>query len=491
MENAKMLILNNKLDKSFKAVLNLKLDSPSLIKFYNLSNNCKSLALGIKQSQNIVKVPLKINENNCEFILPKSVSLQEKLFCAVVDVTNAFCPEIILSGSLNSEVENTKIESAFVTTKPEDRSVLYEDETEEQIDALIDKNLEEDASSVYYDSCSNCKYRQAFYEGGNCCKQHITSSNNPQNTPNDIQNANLDNNSPNNIDKNQAQNNIPNNSFSQSNFNNFNDDNTPQNLIRFNNFSNANIGQNANNFNYQNSQNINNNYSSYNQTNERNSNNKYNINSQNSAQDFNQNSYTNNTLNIPQNYNENNNNNYNLNCVNNAQNISPNSYNMVNGNNQPNNNKNYSVSSQSRETQSFDNIISNGLENNYADDYSEIDNEEPETFYMQIKSQLDSLFNKYPQEDILQQIIVNSKWVRINYDKSENYYVLGLIYNDEYNEVEYISYGMPSLDSINPPEDLKDFAQWLPLQNSAQNMLGYWIVYQDAKTGETVKVNFV
>ena len=163
MENAKTLILNNKSDKNFKAILNLKINEPCLIKFYNLTENSKNYALGIKQNKDVIKVPLKLNNNNCQFELPKTINCNENFFCAVVDVTNIFCPEIVLTGSVNDCSQNSKIESAFVSTKPEDSSSLYENLEEEQIENLIDKNLEEDLNSIYYDSCSNCKYRKAFY----------------------------------------------------------------------------------------------------------------------------------------------------------------------------------------------------------------------------------------------------------------------------------------------------------------------------------------
>ncbi len=410
MENAKMLILNNKQDKSFKAVLNLKLDSPSLIKFYNLAQSRRSLALGIKQSQNVVKVPLQVSENNCEFILPNNVNLDEKMFCAVVDVTNAFCPEIVLSGSLNSEIENTKIESAFVPTKPEDNSVLYEEDNTEQIEALIDKNLEEDASSTYYDNCSNCKYRQAFYESGNCGCSNSSKLDNVEKSSNNIQNSNLR--TPSNY------------SFSQRN--------ESQNIINGNATNNV---------------------------------------SRNNIYKENANKFVNNNINLFSNYQ--------TNYEQNNQNFSnvPNQY--VNSYNTNDNSNNIRINSNNSSTNLME------QENNFNSQ------NDSETFYQQIKSQLDSLFNKYPQEQNLQNIIANSKWARIDYDKENNYYVLGLIYDDNFNEVEYISYGMPSNDSSNPPEDLKEFAQWLPLEDSETKTKGYWIVYQDAKSGETIKVSFV
>ena len=62
---------------------------------------------------------------------------------------------------------------------------------------------------------------------------------------------------------------------------------------------------------------------------------------------------------------------------------------------------------------------------------------------------------------------------------------MGLVYGDD--SLQFISYGLPASDSSNPPQDLVEFAQWLPLgQNDSK--AGYWLVYQSAKTGESVKI---
>ena len=52
----------------------------------------------------------------------------------MVDVSNAFCPEIVLSGSANNFLQNSKIENAFTQTKPQDLSVLYEEFDDDKIE---------------------------------------------------------------------------------------------------------------------------------------------------------------------------------------------------------------------------------------------------------------------------------------------------------------------------------------------------------------------
>lgn len=320
MEGSRTLILGSE-NKKEQALLNLKSFGESEIKFFNFSNfQNKNFALGIKQGEGVKKIPLTIKNNLCKFKLPQGVNLQKNLFCAVVDVSNAFCPEIILSGSNNTNVENGFIEETFVVKKPEDSSVLYREDSEEDINNLVEKNLQEDLNSTYFDCCTKCKYRQAFYNEGE------------------------------------------------------------ENNEKFEE----------------------------------------------------------------------------LNCV----------------NTQIKNDKN------NRE------LNKDCLKN-------EEDVNEEQNFYEQVKNQIEALFNKYEQYEELSKVISNSKWVKVNYDNSENFYVLGLIYDETADKVNFISYGVPSSNKDVPPEDLKEFAQWLPLENSNEKFLGFWLVYQNALNGETVSVDYL
>ena len=331
MENAKTLILNDKKNPNFKAILNLKNYESCAIKFFNILDKNKNYALCIKQKHSVIKVPLNLVQGKGEFLLPKGINLEENLLCAVVDVSNAFCPEIVLSGSLNNALENTKIEQAFVQEKPKDVSTLYVQDEDEQLEKLIDKNLEEDNNTVYYDNCSACKYRKAFYESGECV------------------------------------------------------------------------------------------------------------------------------------------------CCGGNQ--------LVNSESEKNN-------IDSEENKENQNLIECAVEGSVEEDKSVNDIIDEQSFYKQIKSQIDTLFNRYERDLLLERIIPNSKWVKVDYNNNQEYYVIGLIY-DNGEEPSYISYGIPSEDSNNPPEDLKEFAQWLPIDFNNPLKEGYWIVYQDAKKGKTLKIDFV
>ncbi|MBO7526392.1 MAG: hypothetical protein J6T74_00675 [Clostridia bacterium] len=122
------------------------------------------------------------------------------------------------------------------------------------------------------------------------------------------------------------------------------------------------------------------------------------------------------------------------------------------------------------------------------DDTSSAPEQSEPTFFDEIKEQIQSLFGKYPEEEILKDIIPNSKWVKIDYEDKGEYYVVGLLYEE--NKIKYVCYGVPSTHSLEPPEDLKGFSQWLPIDTEKEDGFGYWITYQDADTGENVKLDY-
>lgn len=384
---AKTLILNNEKDNNFKAILDIKKFNNSMIRFFNMSKTSRALALGIKQDAKIIKIPLTINGGVSTFDLKDNLDLDKTFLCAVVDVSNPFCPEIVLSGSQNSKNENDNIECAFTQTKPQDTSSLYTNDCQKDIDDLIDKNLEDDMSSTYFDACAKCKYREAFYKEGGCFKssQNIAESLNDKD-----KNINLDKKEP-----------II-----------HNDDTLQSHQIQDNNYQYGKLNG-----------------------------------------DVSVNNYTNdgNDYLDEENLNKNNN------------------ENVVND-----------------FSQTIEKVFKNSNEKE-PDKEDKINQGEP-TFYEQVKPQIDALFAKYEEYELLEKIIPNSKWSKIVYDKDGNYYVLGLLYN-EIGEVVYICYGMPALSRNNPPDDLEDYAGYLPKDINNPDGEGYFIVCQDALTGKTLKVD--
>ena len=104
-------------------------------------------------------------------------------------------------------------------------------------------------------------------------------------------------------------------------------------------------------------------------------------------------------------------------------------------------------------------------------------------FYEQIKTQLDSLFASNPPFETLEKAMPETKWVKVDYDGSGKYYVVGIIGA----KPDYICYGVPAKFSPVPPDELDGYCQWLPLKEDEPEGDGFWIMYQDAISGESVK----
>ncbi len=133
--------------------------------------------------------------------------------------------------------------------------------------------------------------------------------------------------------------------------------------------------------------------------------------------------------------------------------------------------------------ESTDEEIEQIIDNELDDKYGDVDDD----FYRLIKSQLDDLFESYPSEDNLTKIIPNSKWVRVDYENNGKEYVVGEIYDDDH--VRYICYGVPGSYDTQPPANIAKYSQWLPIDLTNPEGLGYWIMYQDAATGDSVEVS--
>lgn len=110
-------------------------------------------------------------------------------------------------------------------------------------------------------------------------------------------------------------------------------------------------------------------------------------------------------------------------------------------------------------------------------------NKSSHPFYALIAEQLDELFETYPEEPILKNLIDNSKWIKIKKDDNK-YYVVGIIFED--NDIKYICYGVPGNYNNEPPIELKEYSQWMPTDISNPYDNGYWVMYQDANTGENI-----
>lgn len=105
-------------------------------------------------------------------------------------------------------------------------------------------------------------------------------------------------------------------------------------------------------------------------------------------------------------------------------------------------------------------------------------------FFNLVKEQVDEMFSTYPEFEKLESLIMDSRWVKVDYDSSGLFYGLGLIY--EGDDVKYICYAVPAENNFQPPSHLEEYCQWLPENDDDRN--GYYIMYQDAVNGTNIKL---
>ena len=105
------------------------------------------------------------------------------------------------------------------------------------------------------------------------------------------------------------------------------------------------------------------------------------------------------------------------------------------------------------------------------------------SFYSRMKSEIENVLSSYPKEEALEETVENSRWVKITYGDGK-YYIFGVIFGG--GEAQYICYGVPSDNPTTPPTSLQNcsFIPAYPEGNS-----GYWVMYQDAKTGASIRID--
>lgn len=104
------------------------------------------------------------------------------------------------------------------------------------------------------------------------------------------------------------------------------------------------------------------------------------------------------------------------------------------------------------------------------------------TFYDRMKDEIDKVLSSYPCESELESMVENSRWVRISYGDGK-FYVFGVIFGGQ--NAQYICYGVPSDNPLTPPSSLEN-CSFIP--SNEDGNAGYWVMYQDAKTGASIKI---
>lgn len=107
-------------------------------------------------------------------------------------------------------------------------------------------------------------------------------------------------------------------------------------------------------------------------------------------------------------------------------------------------------------------------------------------YYDTIKDNLDKLFKQNPPETALNRALKGTRWARIMFNDTQ-YYIVGVIGDTP----DYIGYGVPGKYSVNPPSELAGYCQWIPLNENEPKGAGYWMMYQSAKSGESVMLDLI
>lgn len=125
------------------------------------------------------------------------------------------------------------------------------------------------------------------------------------------------------------------------------------------------------------------------------------------------------------------------------------------------------------------------------EDKNIFEKKEGDNFFALVEGQVEELLEKYPLEDAITQIIPNSKFVRVDYNNDGTYYIFGVVYNEDSETPKYICYGLPAMFGDEAPTQIDGFYQWLPVDAENPEGEGYFIMFQNAETGENVKIEVV
>lgn len=107
-----------------------------------------------------------------------------------------------------------------------------------------------------------------------------------------------------------------------------------------------------------------------------------------------------------------------------------------------------------------------------------------ECFYLKMRDEIEKVLSSYPKEAALEATVEGSRWVRITYG-GDKFYVFGVIYSGD--TARYICYGVPAENADRPPESLEGISSYIPASPEGGGG-GYWIMYQDAATGASVRI---
>lgn len=132
-----------------------------------------------------------------------------------------------------------------------------------------------------------------------------------------------------------------------------------------------------------------------------------------------------------------------------------------------------------RETESVDAEV---VTEKNADDFRFFKKQTESHFYDRVRSRMEEMLVVHPKEESLEKLIPESKWVRVAYSQDE-FYVVGILTDS--GKVTHIGYGVKGLRSVFPPKEAEALSEFLPTEGDQ----GYWLMFQDAETGEMLPVD--
>lgn len=104
-------------------------------------------------------------------------------------------------------------------------------------------------------------------------------------------------------------------------------------------------------------------------------------------------------------------------------------------------------------------------------------------YYLTVKDELESVFDRFPAETALEHAIDGSRFAKVYYSDGK-YYVVGVI--KENDKEKYICYGVPSAYRETPPKELAGYCSFVPLSVFDLKGDGYFMMFQDAISGKCV-----
>ena len=104
-------------------------------------------------------------------------------------------------------------------------------------------------------------------------------------------------------------------------------------------------------------------------------------------------------------------------------------------------------------------------------------------YYQSVKGELNDLFARYPKDTSLCEAFTASEWVRVRGEEGAPEELVGIVFED--GLAKYICYALPA-KTPQPPSEMSEHCFFVP-QSPLQPTQGFFVIFQSAATGETIK----